>query len=192
MLASVNYYIEGECLVSINVRQEVAEGGIQQPKLLTLKVTLKWFNATKGFGFAVPEDRNSDAFMHISVLQRAGITKIGENAQFLCNIFDTAKGLQVSEILDVLDKGDMANPVHIGMDAGESETYNIAGTVKWFKEDKGFGFVTPDDGLKDIFIHKSCLERLGLNTLLSGQRVKMTVKDVRQGREAIKFEFFED
>lgn len=164
---------------------------IQQPRLLTLKCRLKWFNATKGFGFMVPDDHDGDAFMHISVLQKAKITQIGQDAHLLCHVFDTAKGLQVSEIIEVLDEGDKDNLIFISMSEDSNATYSIKGTVKWFKEDKGFGFVTADDGEKDIFIHKSCLEKLGLNTLLAGQRVEMTVKDVKQGREAIKFKFID-
>jgi CspA family cold shock protein len=67
-------------------------------------------------------------------------------------------------------------------DAGPTE--EMAGTVKWFKPDKGFGFITADDSAKDVFVHKSVLRRCGLNQLEAGQRVSMKVQQVDKGREA--------
>ncbi len=64
----------------------------------------------------------------------------------------------------------------------EGET--IAGTVKWFKPESGFGFIVADDGGKDVFIHKSVLRRCGMMDLQSQQRVKMTVHMAQKGREA--------
>ena len=60
----------------------------------------------------------------------------------------------------------------------------LSGTVKWFKPDKGFGFITADDSEKDVFVHKSVLRRCGLAVLETGQRVQMRVQDVEKGREA--------
>jgi cold shock protein len=45
------------------------------------------------------------------------------------------------------------------------------GTVKWFNPDKGFGFIQPDDGSKDAFVHISALDKAGLNNLKEGQRI---------------------
>jgi len=64
----------------------------------------------------------------------------------------------------------------------------MTGTVKWFKPDKGFGFVMPDDKDKDIFLHKSVLLRAGLQHIDSGQRVKMRVQTSAKGREATSVE----
>ena len=61
----------------------------------------------------------------------------------------------------------------------------LDGAVKWFKGDKGFGFVGADDGGKDVFVHISVLERAGLNQLADGQRVQMQVVTTQKGREAI-------
>ena len=49
------------------------------------------------------------------------------------------------------------------------------GTVKWFNNQKGFGFIQPDDGGKDVFVHISAVERAGMNTLNEGQRVSFDV-----------------
>lgn len=54
------------------------------------------------------------------------------------------------------------------------------GTVKWFNPTKGFGFIQPSDGSKDVFVHISAVERAGLGTLSEGQTVSF---DLEQGRE---------
>ena len=59
------------------------------------------------------------------------------------------------------------------------------GTVKWFNSTKGFGFIQPDDGGQDIFVHISAVERSGLGTLNEGQKVNFEIaQDRRTGRSA--------
>lgn len=56
------------------------------------------------------------------------------------------------------------------------------GTVKFFKQDKGFGFITPDEGENDVFVHISAVERSGLTTLDSGQRISFETEPDRRGK----------
>lgn len=59
------------------------------------------------------------------------------------------------------------------------------GTVKWFNETKGFGFIQPDDGGKDVFVHVSAVERAGLRGLAEGQKVNYELEtDRRTGRQS--------
>ena len=59
------------------------------------------------------------------------------------------------------------------------------GTVKWFNEQKGYGFVQPDNGSKDVFVHISAVERAGLRTLKEGQKVSFEiVTDKRKGKSS--------
>ncbi len=59
------------------------------------------------------------------------------------------------------------------------------GTVKWFNSQKGFGFIQPEDGGKDVFVHISAVERAGIATLNEGQRVSFDiVADRRTGKSA--------
>jgi cold shock protein len=63
--------------------------------------------------------------------------------------------------------------------------YMTQGTVKWFNGQKGFGFIQPDDGGKDVFVHISAVERAGLNSLNEGQKVSFdVVADRRTGKAA--------
>ena len=59
------------------------------------------------------------------------------------------------------------------------------GTVKWFNATKGYGFITPDEGGKDIFVHITAVEASGLGTLAEGQRVSFEVIPDRRGQKAV-------
>ena len=58
----------------------------------------------------------------------------------------------------------------------------ITGTVKFFNGAKGFGFITPEDGSKDVFVHATAVEQAGLRALSEGDRVTFTLEDDRKGR----------
>ena len=58
------------------------------------------------------------------------------------------------------------------------------GTVKWFNSTKGFGFIAPENGSKDIFVHISAVERAGLTGLKDGQAVTFDIESGRDGRES--------
>ena len=61
----------------------------------------------------------------------------------------------------------------------------MKGTVKWFNKDKGFGFITPDEGGRDIYVHATNIEAPG-DTLMDGQRVEFETATGRKGPEAVK------
>ncbi len=58
------------------------------------------------------------------------------------------------------------------------------GTVKWFNPTKGFGFIQPDGGSRDVFVHISAVERAGLRGLDEGQKIEFEVEAGRDGRES--------
>jgi cold shock protein len=58
------------------------------------------------------------------------------------------------------------------------------GTVKWFNPQKGFGFIQPDDGSKDVFVHISAVERAGLTRLNEGQKVSFNIERGQNGKSS--------
>ena len=58
------------------------------------------------------------------------------------------------------------------------------GTVKWFNPAKGFGFIEPEDGSKDAFVHISAVERAGLNSLSEGQKVSFELQRGQNGKSS--------
>ncbi|MEX2649079.1 MAG: cold-shock protein [Alphaproteobacteria bacterium] len=58
----------------------------------------------------------------------------------------------------------------------------VTGTVKWFNPNKGYGFIAPDDGSKDVFVHVSAVERSGMRSLAEGQRISFEIERGQQGK----------
>jgi len=154
-------------------------GTVQNPNVTA---TVKWFNASKGFGFVSPQDGSPDAFLHISALERAGHQDIAEGATIVCDLGPGQRGPQVVNIHSV----DTATAAPRGPRRGPSTVVGdpILGKVKFFSPDKGFGFIAPDDGGKDVFVHIKALERSGLRSLESDQRVRITVSIGQKGPQA--------
>jgi CspA family cold shock protein len=82
------------------------------------------------------------------------------------------------------DFGDRPPRREFNRDEG-GPTYDIAGTVKWFDQVRGFGFVTPEDGGQDVFLHSSVLQRAGKQDVQQGEKVALEVRDGQRGRQAV-------
>jgi CspA family cold shock protein len=162
-----------------------AESQSPDSEEVPIRMNLKWFNGSKGFGFVVPDDESFDAFLHVTTLQNIGAHSVGEGAILMCTIYDGPKGKQVRDVTEIIHEGAQSTVPEINEEDG---TMTMGGLVKWYKPEKGFGFIIPDDRMKDIFIHQSCLERLEIDELKAGQRVKVTLKMVDKGREAVGVE----
>ena len=59
----------------------------------------------------------------------------------------------------------------------------VKGTVKWFNDQKGFGFIQPDNGGEDVFVHKSAVQRAGMRTLREGQKISFEIQDDPKSRK---------
>src|SRR4029079_18012083 len=74
----------------------------------------------------------------------------------------------------------------VGLHCNERTNPMVTGTVKFYNVQKGFGFIQPDDGGKDVFVHASALERAGMPNLVEGQKVSFdTEQDSRNGKTAV-------
>jgi CspA family cold shock protein len=151
-----------------------------------VEAKVKWFNAAKGFGFVTLSDGSPDAFLPMAVLRRAGYEDVREGASISCEVGTGAKGPLVVTVLN-LDNSTAA-PAGMGgaVRAAQRPAQTLEGAVKWFEADKGYGFIAPDGGGKDIFIHVTALRRSGVNQVGPGQRVRVDVVDGRKGLEADK------
>jgi CspA family cold shock protein len=150
---------------------------------------VKWFNPDKGFGFVELADGSGDAFLHIVVLERGGHQTVLPETKLRVQVGQGQKGRQVTSILE-LDASTAAASRSTKMsDARErpdpATASEIHGMVKWFNSQKGFGFVTAEDGGKDVFLHISVVDRAGIEVLPEGQQVRMRVVQTQKGREAI-------
>lgn len=187
-------------------------GGHRAPEIThrNVRATVKWFNPTKGFGFVTPEDGSPDAFLHATVVQFSGHDALADGTTIVCDLSRGPKGPQVANIHSVDTSTASASPRSSGGGggmgrgpggggggggyrdygdrggAGDSEV--VDGTVKWFNVTKGFGFIAPSDGGKDIFVHKSALDRSGLDGVADGEQVRVTVRQGAKGPEAVRVE----
>ncbi|MGH7047926.1 MAG: cold-shock protein [Stellaceae bacterium] len=151
-----------------------------------VEAKVKWFNAGKGFGFVIMADGTPDAFLPMAVLRRAGWEDAPEGASITCEIGAGAKGPLVTSVLDI--DTSTATAAATGGSFRDRRTprpvTTVEGAVKWFEADRGYGFISPDDGGKDVFIHITALRRSGVAALETGQRVKIEIADGRRGAEA--------
>ena len=169
-----------------------------------IDAVVKWFKSDKGFGFVELSNGAGDAFLHINALQSAGHESVPPGAKLKVQVANGAKGAQVVKVLEVDTAGaaERAPPRPAGAFGGggaggpggarpprrapdPSTAVSVAGSVKWFDDAKGFGFVASNDGGKDVFVHISVLGNAGLTRLSDGQAVNMRVVDTPKGREAI-------
>jgi CspA family cold shock protein len=155
---------------------------------------VKWFKGDKGFGFVELSNGSGDAFLHIGALQAAGYETVPPGAKLKVNVGNGMKGAQVTRVLEVdttgaaerapqRSFGDSPRPQRRSPDP--SSAVSVTGTVKWFDDNKGFGFVQSNDGGKDVFVHISILGSSGVQHLAEGQAVSMRVVDTPKGREAL-------
>ncbi len=157
-----------------------------------VEAKVKWFNPSKGFGFVTLADGSQDAFLPMAILRRAGYEGVPEGALITCEVSTGAKGPLVTNVLNIDASTAVSSPVGGGDPGGEHRldrpTTTIEGAVKWFEAGKGYGFISPDGGGKDVFVHVTALRRSGVSVLGPGQRVRAEVVDGRKGLEADRIE----
>ncbi|WP_134498479.1 cold-shock protein [Microvirga pakistanensis] len=155
---------------------------------------VKWFNPEKGFGFVELTDGSGEAFLHIRQVEAAGHGNLPSGTTLAVQVGPGQKGPQVNEILHVDTSTAEPEPPRRGpRPAGRPghprpagapvASPDALGTVKWYDEVKGFGFVAVEGESKDLFVHVSVLQRAGLARLDQGQTVRVAIVEGRKGRE---------
>jgi cold shock protein len=170
---------------------------MSEPYRTGVSALVKWYNPTKGFGFVQPEDGSPDAFLHASLVAQAGHDDLPEGTALICDIAEGPRGPQVAAIQSVEPPSEPVmrsrpprRPGGFGGGgyAAASEGEVVEGVVKFFNNEKGFGFIIPDDGGKDVFISARTLTRAGIDSLEAQQRVRVTTRLGQKGPMAERVE----
>ena len=166
------------------VLDSATDDGTEPPvALVEISGAIKWFDASKGYGFIVPDDGGPDVLVHVTCLRRDGFQTAIEGARVVCEAVRRAKGLQAFRVLS-LDLTTAVQPVPQPArvrTAVEATSGFEQATVKWFNRLRGFGFLTQGEGTPDIFVHMETLRRHGLTELRPGQSVLVRYGDGEKG-----------
>ena len=152
--------------------------------------TVKWFNAEKGFGFIEADDGGPDVFVHFSAIaDRGGYRSLDEGQRVEYTASPGQRGMQADSV-QPLGGGRAPQREERGRrddraPRGRSGGGGSEGTVRFFNAEKGFGFIEPDDGGQDVFVHFSAIaDRGGYRSLDEGQRVEFEASEGQRGRQA--------
>ena len=160
---------------------------------------VKWFLPSKGYGFLERGDGSGDVFCHLTAVQASGREFLPQGAAVTCEVAETERGPQVTRILAVDDPPDRdaaaedrhphGIPDPAWRDAAPDEAaVSIPGTVKFYDARKGYGFVVPDGGGREVYVNRDALFRSGLDGLVPGQRVSVWAEEVPRGLQATEIE----
>ena len=182
----------------------MSNDSIDPSSAVRITASVKWFNPAKGFGFLVPDDGSPDVFCHVSAVERAGYDTLPQGAIVTCDVSEAQKGPQVSQIHSVDTSTAVETPYRNerprrfspgGFPGGGRRheepvgpTEEIEGTVKFYNAVKSYGFITPDGGGQDVFIHAKVLAQAGLNDLGPQQRVRLSIAQGPRGPQATSVE----
>jgi CspA family cold shock protein len=152
---------------------------------VTVDAAVKWFNATKGYGFVELSDGRGDAFLHLKTLRETGRQTLPSGAKIRVVARAGSRGAEVVRVVEV-DTRSAVERSSRRSTVDPSAAFDLTGKVKWFDDARGFGFIASDDFGRDVFVHSTTLGAAGVRGLVEGQAVSMRVVETPKGREAIE------
>ena len=142
--------------------------------LVEITGAIKWFDASKGYGFIVPDNGWADVLLHVTVLRRDGFQTAYEGARIVVECLQRSKGLQAFRVVS-MDESTAIHPAQLPPPRTHASVTPTSGLeraqVKLFNRLRGFGFLTCGEGTPDIFVHMETLRRFGMTELRPGQYV---------------------
>ena len=167
------------------------------PETEVITGRVKWFDATRGFGFLVSDEVEGDILLHFSVLREHGRRSVPEGAIIECVPVRLERGLQAKKVLSIDVSTALPQQPRSSIPAGERADRKVladsAGAfepveVKWFNRVRGYGFVKrPDEvGGEDVFVHMETVRTSHLPELQPGQLLEARIAPSAKGLTAVE------